>query len=70
MLKRRFLGSLNDFAALQAARANADALAGTVHNCANLMQVHVPAAPGNVMGMTYIVSELRPLAALFTYACH
>lgn len=56
-VQKKILGSLNDFAALQAACANADALAGTVHDCANRLQVHVPAAAGDVMSVADVVSE-------------
>jgi hypothetical protein len=33
-------------------------------------QIHVPAPLGDVVGVTDIVSELRPFAAHFTYTCH
>jgi hypothetical protein len=43
---------------------------GAAHNRAYRAQVDVPAPLGDVMGVTYVVSELRTFAAHFTYACH
>ncbi len=62
--------SLDNFAALQAGRANANTLAGTLNYGAHLAQIYVPAPLGDIVGVADVIPELRPFAAHFTYACH
>jgi hypothetical protein len=61
---------LNDFAAAQAGRADADALSLTVHFGVHGTQIDVPAPLRDVMGVADAVSRLRLLAADFTLLCH
>ena len=75
MLKtlRRFeiLGlRLNDFAAAQAGSADTDALGSAFYAGMDRPQIYIPAPLGHVMGVTDVVSKLRPLAAEFAYLCH
>jgi hypothetical protein len=53
---------LNDFAALDAARADANALVATLDLRLNRAQIHAPAATGDVVRMRNVVSELRSFA--------
>jgi len=62
--------ALDDLAGLDAAGANAKALAGPSDDCFHRAQVHVPPTAGFVIRVGYIVSELRPLATKFTLGCH
>ena len=61
---------LNDFAAAQAGRADADALSLAVHFSVHWTQIDVPAPLRDVMGVADAVSRLRLLAADFTLLCH
>jgi hypothetical protein len=61
---------LNDFAAAQAGRADADALSLAVHFGVHGTQIDVPAPLRDVMGVADAVSRLRLLAADFTLLCH
>ena len=65
----RSLG-FGNFAGLDATGADADALAGAVHNGLHSLQVYVPAAAGNVVRVRNVVAELRSLAAKLTGLCH
>jgi hypothetical protein len=65
----RFL-CLNDFAAAQARRADADPLALAVDLGVHRAQVDVPASLGDVVGVADAVSRLRLLAADITLLCH
>src|SRR6185312_16301663 len=69
-LKLRQTLSLNDFAAAQAGRANANALAYTLYLGVHRAQIDVPAPLGDVVGVADVISKLRPLAADFAYLCH
>jgi hypothetical protein len=60
----------DDFAGLDAARANADALARALNLGLHRTQIDVPAPPGRVVGVGDVVSELRTLAAKITFGCH
>jgi hypothetical protein len=64
-----FLG-FNDFAAAQATRADADALADALHFGVDGPQINVPAPLGHVVGVADIVPELRLLPADITNLCH
>jgi hypothetical protein len=60
----------DDFAALEAAGADANTLANALHLGVNRAQIDVPAPLANVVRVTDVISELRPFAADFTYLCH
>jgi len=62
--------SLNNFAAAQAGCADTNALGGAVHSGPDGAQIHVPAPLTHVVGVTDVVSKLRPLAADLAYLCH
>lgn len=62
--------ALYDLAGLDAAGADADALACAVDNGLDCLQVHVPATARGVVGVRDVVTELRSLAAKFTNLCH
>lgn len=62
--------ALYDLAGLDAAGADAYALAGAVDDGLDGLQVHVPATARGVVGVRDVVTELRSLAAKFTYLCH
>jgi hypothetical protein len=62
--------ALDDLAGLDAAGADADALGGALDDSLDRLQVHVPATPGGVVGVRYIVAELRTLAAKITFLSH
>ena len=64
------LGGFLDFAATDAGSANAHAFGGAVNQCANGLQVEVPAPLGYVVRVADAVAKLRPTAANFTYSCH
>jgi hypothetical protein len=61
---------LNDFAAAQAGRANADAFSLSVHLGVHRTQVDVPAPLSHVVGVADAVSRLRLLTADITLLCH
>ena len=75
-----FLGSLfleftwglafDYFAGLDAAGADANALASAVDLGLDGLEVHVPAAAGGVVGVRDVVAELRAFAAKITFVCH
>ena len=62
--------AFDDFAGLDAAGADADALASAVDLCLDGPEVHVPAAAGGVVGVRDVVAELRAFAAKITFVCH
>jgi len=62
--------ALEDFAGLDAARANANALANAVDLGFDRLQVRVPAAARYVVRVRNVVAELRAFAADITYLCH
>jgi hypothetical protein len=62
--------AFDDLARLDAAGADAHALADAVDLGLHRLQVHVPAAAGGVVGVGDVVSELRAFAAEFTFGCH
>ena len=61
---------LNDFATAQAGGADADALGRAFDLGVYRAQVHVPAPPGDVVGVADDISESRLLAADVTNLCH
>jgi len=61
---------LNHFAAAEAGRANPNALGSALHPGVNRTQIYIPAPFGHVMGVTDVISKLRPLAAKIAYLCH
>jgi hypothetical protein len=61
---------LNYFTAAQARGADPNALGGAFYAGMDWPQVHIPAPLGHVMGVTDVVSKLRPLAAKIAYLCH
>ena len=61
---------LGDFAALDATGADADALGIAVDEGLDGLQVHVPAAAGNVVRVRNVIAELRTFAANVAYLCH
>ena len=62
--------SLGDFAALDAAGADADALGSAVDQSLDGLQVDVPATPRDVVRVRDVVTELRAFAANVAYLCH
>jgi hypothetical protein len=62
--------NFDDFAGLDAAGANAHALAAALNFGLYGTQIHVPTPPGGVVGVGDIVAELRSFAAEFTLGCH
>ena len=62
--------AFDDFAGLDAAGADADALAAAVDLGFDWLKVYVPATPGGVVGVRDIVAELRAFAAKITFLCH
>ena len=62
--------AFDDFAGLDAAGADADALASAVDLGFDGLEVHVPAAAGGVVGVRDVVAELRAFAAKITFLCH
>ena len=62
--------AFDDLAGLDAAGADAHALADTVDDGLDRLQVHVPATTGRVVGVGDIVAELRSLATEFTFLSH
>jgi hypothetical protein len=65
----RVLG-FDDFAGLDAAGADADALAAAVGLGFDGLEVYVPAATGGVVCVRDVVAELRAFAAEITFVCH
>src|ERR1700675_2420867 len=66
---REFALALDDFAGLDAAGADAHALAGAVHLGLYRLQIDIPAAAGGVVGVRDVVAELRAFAAKITFLC-
>ena len=62
--------AFDDFAGLDAAGADAHALASAVDLGLDGLQVHVPATPGGVVGVRDVVAKLRAFAAKITFVCH
>jgi hypothetical protein len=62
--------AFDDFAGLDAAGADAHALAYTVHLGLDSLEVDVPTTPGGVMGVGDVIAELRTFAAEITFSCH
>ena len=67
---RAGLRDLLHFSRADAGSAHAQAAAGAVDDGANCLQIQIPAALGNVMGVTDTVAELRTAAAHFANSCH
>ena len=61
---------LDDFAGLDAASADPDALVAALHLGFDRVQVDVPAPTSDVVRVGNVVAELRLLAANFTNLCH
>jgi hypothetical protein len=59
-----------DFAGLDAAGADAHALAAAIDLGLDGLQVDVPATAGGVVGVRDVVAELRAFAAEITFLCH
>ena len=62
--------AFDDFAGLDAAGADAHALACAIDLSLYGLQIDVPATPGGVVGVRNIVAELRTFAAKITFLCH
>jgi hypothetical protein len=62
--------AFDDFAGLDAAGADAHALAYTVDLGFYGLQIDIPAAPSGVVGVGDVVAELRAFAAEITFSCH
>jgi hypothetical protein len=67
---KRFGLAFDDFAGLDAAGADAHALASAVDLGLDGLQVYVPATPGGVVGVRDVVAKLRAFAAKITFVCH
>ena len=68
---RGWLGlAFDDFAGLNAAGADADALASAGDLSFDGLEIDVPAAAGGVVGVRDIVAELRAFAAEITFVGH
>jgi len=72
--KRNFaadkLADFNDFARLNAAGADAQALVAGLGDGAHGAQVHIPAATAHVVSVADLISKLRTFAADITNLCH
>ena len=62
--------AFDDFTGLDAAGADAHALAAAIDLCLDGLKVYVPATPGGVVGVRDIVAKLRAFAAKITFLCH
>lgn len=61
----------NDFAGLNAAGADANALVGPGRElCLDRAKIDIPATAGDVMRVRNVVAELRAFAADVAYLCH
>jgi hypothetical protein len=69
-LERKRLSDLLDFAGTDARRANAKAAAGAVHQRANRLQVQVPTALRQIVGVADAVTELGTAATDLANFCH
>src|SRR6266481_5159298 len=70
---RYFGGKLSDLLDLvrpDTGRTDAHALAGAVHQGPHRLQVQVPPAVGDVMGVADLVAELGAAATYFANSCH
>ena len=61
---------LNDLAATEARGADPHALVAVGGFGLHRAQIDVPAPLGDVVGVTDVVTRLRPFAANLTYLCH
>src|SRR5258708_4540692 len=61
---------LGDFAGLDAAGADANALVAAAYLRLYRAQIDVPPAPADVVRVGDVVAELRAFAANLTYLCH
>ena len=59
-----------DFAGFDAARADAEALGGAINERFDDLQVDVPAATGDVVGVRDVIAEARTFAANIASLCH
>jgi hypothetical protein len=59
-----------DLAVADAGRANTNAPRGAFYQRADLLKIDVPAALGDVVGVAYLVTELRAPTANFANSCH
>ena len=64
------LRDLLNFAGADAGGANADALAGAIDKGADRLQVEIPTALGDVVGVANAVAEFWAPTAYFTNLCH
>jgi len=64
------LSDFFDLARADAGGADTDTAAGPVHQCANRLQIQVPAALSYIMGVTDPVAELGAPATNFANLCH
>jgi len=62
--------ALDDFAGLDAAGADAHALACAVDLGLDGLEIYIPATAGGVMGVGDVIAELRAFAAEITFLCH
>src|ERR1022692_1008790 len=67
---RPLLSDLLNLARADAGCADPDPAPRPVHQCANRLQIQVPAALSYIMGVTDPVAELGPPATNFTNSCH
>jgi hypothetical protein len=68
--KKVRLGGLLNFAVANARRTDANAASGAVDQRAHRLQIHVPAAFRNIMGVADSIAELRALSTNFANLCH
>ena len=59
-----------NLAATDAGRANAKPLGGAFDNGSHGLQVQIPAAFGDVVGVADLIAELRTPATHFANSCH
>jgi hypothetical protein len=64
------LRGLLNFARTKTGSTNTDPAAGAVHERANRLQINVPAALGDIMGVADPIAELRALTTNFANLCH
>jgi hypothetical protein len=64
------LGSLLNFAVTDTRGTDANAAASAIHQRANGLQIHIPAALRNVMGVADSIAELRALTTNCANLCH
>ena len=62
--------AFDDFAGLDAAGADANALTCAINLRLDGLQVDVPATPGRVVCVGDVITELRAFAAEITFSCH